>query len=158
MTRSDPDDTVAITRVLQLYFDAIDEKNYALLEHVFAANAVLRYSLDETTGPGLSARDMIARIRDFTGAFRFTQHLSGPPSIEIDGDAARARTNLRAIHVQQRRDGSRSAWLVYGVYRDGLARTSAGWRIRERVFRVLYTEGELLGRDEVESYPTPPWS
>ena len=150
-------DHIAIAQVLQTYFDALDEKDYARLDGVFAPEATLRYSLDESSGPPLPAAAMVARIRSFNTAFRFTQHTSSPPAIEIDGDGARARTNLRALHVQQRRDGSRSTWVVHGVYWDRLARTASGWRIVERLFRVVHTDGVLLGAGEVESYDAPPW-
>ena len=151
------DDHVAIAQVIQRYFDAVDEKQFDRFADVFAAEAVLRYSLDESTGPAASVAQMVARMRPFVGVFRFTQHLAGIPTIEIDGDRATARTNLRAVHVQQRRDGSRSVWRVFGVYRDRLARTPAGWRIAERVFRALHVDGELLPADEVEAFPAPPW-
>jgi hypothetical protein len=151
-------DCVAITQVLQLYFDALDEKTYERLDEVFTAEAELRYSLDASSGPALSFAAMTARIRRFNTAFCFTQHLAGTPRIELDGDAARARTNLRALHVQQRPDGRRSTWLVHGVYWDRLVRTAAGWRIAERLFRVVHTEGDLLAAGEVGTYEQPPWS
>lgn len=157
MTDSETADHIAIAQVIQLYFDALDEKDYARLELVFTADAVLRYSLDESTGPAVSPAAMAARMRSFNAAFRFTQHLSGPPAIETQGDEARARTNLRALHVQQRRDGSTSTWTVRGVYWDRLARTACGWRIVERIFRAVHVEGELLGGDDVVRYERPPW-
>lgn len=150
-------DHLAIAQVVQLYFDALDEKNYARLDQVFTADAVLRYSLDESTGPAVSPAAMVARMRTFNAAFRFTQHLSGPPSIDLRGDEASARTNLRALHVQQRRDGGVSTWTVRGVYWDRLVRTSAGWRIVDRIFRVVHSEGELLTGDDVVRYDSPPW-
>ena len=150
-------DQLEIAQVVQRYFDALDEKDYARLDRVFTPDAVLHYSIDESTGPAVSPAALVARMRSFNAAFRFTQHLSGPPSIELRGDEALARTNLRALHVQRRRDGSESTWTVRGVYQDRLARTAAGWRIVERVFRALHVEGELLTGDEVERYEKPPW-
>lgn len=141
MSVLDPGDQLAIAQVLQLYFAAIDSKDFARLAEVFTPEAELRYSLDETVGPAVRPAFMIARIREFTEGFVSTQHLSSPPLIEADADGARARTNLRALHVRQHGDGSRSTWVVYGVYEDVLVRTDAGWRIGRRVFRVLHQEG-----------------
>lgn len=150
-------DHAAIAQVIQRYFDALDEKRYERLDEVFTADAVLRYSIDESTGPAATVAQLMARMRPFNQGFRFTQHLGGLPGIEIEGDAASARTNLRALHVQQRRDGTRSTWTVFGVYRDRLVRTPHGWRIAERVFRALHVEGTLQPLDEVETFVAPPW-
>ena len=150
-------DHAAIAAVIQRYFDALDEKDYARLDQVFTADAVLRYSLDESTGPEASLAQLLARMRPFNEGFRFTQHHSGPPAVEVEGDTASARTNLRALHVQQGRDGRRSSWTVAGVYRDRLVRTPQGWRIAHRVFRALQVEGELRSLDEVERFASPPW-
>lgn len=143
MSRTDAGDLAAIEQVVQLYFAAIDGRQFERLDQVFTADAVLRYSLDESIGPPAPYPLMVERIRDFVRVFVATQHLGSAAQVELDGDRARARTNLRALHVQQDDTGARSAWTVYGVYEDVLQRTSAGWRIAERTFRVLHQEGTL---------------
>lgn len=155
--RALPDDRAAIAAVIQRYFDAVDEKDFERMAAVFAADAVVRYSLDESTGAAVPWAALVSRMREFSAAFRFTQHLGGTPAIEIEGDRATARTNLRALHVQQRAGGERSTWTVFGVYHDRLQRTVEGWRIVDRVFRALHVEGALLPADAVERYEAPPW-
>jgi hypothetical protein len=145
MSTLDAGDQLAIAQVLQLYFAAIDRKDFARLAEVFTPDAELRYSLDETVGPAVGPAFMIDRIREFTAAFVSTQHLGSAPLIEADAAGARARTNLRALHVRQHDDGRRSTWVVYGVYEDVLVRSEAGWQISRRVFRVLHQEGEPQG-------------
>jgi len=157
MTTERGGDYGEISQVVQRYFAALDEKDYDRLDQVFTADAVLRYSLDESTGQPLSVSAMIARIRDFNTVFRFTQHLAGLPSIDIEGDTAEARTSLQALHVQQHHNGSASHWFVRGVYWDSLVRTSAGWRIRGRIFRAISTEGTLLPAGDVITFERPPW-
>ena len=150
-------DLAEITQVLQRYFAAIDEKDWALLGLVFTPGAVLRYSVDTSEGEARSCAEMVGRFRSFVEACYLTQHLMGTPLVEIVGDAARATTALRAIHVQRGLDGERATWVVYGTYRDALVRTPQGWRIEARDFRILYTEGELLPARRAQRFETPPW-
>jgi ketosteroid isomerase-like protein len=127
--------------VVSRYFAALDERDWAALDGVFAAGAVLVYDM------GVPARstypEMLELFRSFCEQFVFTQHLASAPLVELDGDRARARTKLRAVHVQEDAEGARNTWIVYGVYDDVLARAPAGWRIVERRFRSLHLEGTL---------------
>ena len=82
-------------------------------------------------------------FRRFCERFAVTQHLASPPLVELEGDRARARTRLRALHVQEDPTGARNTWTVYGVYHDVLARGPEGWRIVERHFRSVHMEGSL---------------
>lgn len=150
-------DHIEIVQTLQRYFAALDEKAYKRLDEVFSPDAVLRYSMGDR-GPAVetSYPEMVRHFLAFNQVFYLTQHLMGAPLIELAGDTARSSTSLRATHVQVRLDGSRSTWVVYGIYRDAHARTSAGWRITERDFRGTHTDGELLPADQVQLFPTAP--
>lgn len=143
---STADDELAIARVIQAYFVALDEGEYDRLDDVFTADAEVRYSLGAAPGPPMPYRQMVARMRDFNAAFAATQHLASAPFIELDGDRAGARTSLRALHVQ--RGSGASTWVVHGVYRDELVRSADGWRISRRDFRALHVEGDLETTDE----------
>jgi hypothetical protein len=150
-------DRLAIARGHARYATALDEKDWPLLDEVFAPGARLLYDM------GDGAREsrwpeMAAAFRAFTERFRCTQHLLGLPEIDLDGERALSRTSLRALHVQETPEGTRSAWLVYGGYRDRHERTARGWRIVEREFRCLHTEGELLPAERVRRFARPPWS
>ena len=145
-------------QLLQRYCEALDQKDYDLLSEVFQPEARLSYSMDiEGSAPFVSPSDMVQAFRDFNQVFYVTQHLLGPPLIEVRGDAACSTTSLRAMHVQRSRDGQKNKWLVYGTYRDQHTRMASGWRIAERQFRALYTDGELLPVEQVETFQKPPW-
>lgn len=148
-------DRLAIADLLQRYFTALDDKDYALLERVFVPGARLHYEMRPGTPPS-SYPEMVETFRDFNASFLLTQHMMGHPVIELDGDTARSRTSLRAIHVQLSPEGERNLWVVHGFYRDQHVRGPAGWRIAERYFRSLHTEGRLLPRDRVRRFETAP--
>jgi SnoaL-like domain len=135
-------DHVEIVQLLQRYFTALDERDYDLLDAVFTPTATLSYSLDDAQpSPELPYAEMRERLREFNRRFASTQHLMGAPLIELAGDTARSRTGLRAIHILTSAGGQPSTWTVYGTYWDTYARTPAGWRICERVFKAFHTEG-----------------
>jgi hypothetical protein len=151
-------DHIEITQLLQRYFHALDWKDYALLDHVFSADAELHYQMG-AMGEGAKADlpTMVKQFEAFNRAFAFTQHIMGQPLIHCDGDRATSTTALRAIHVQAALDGSENTWVVYGFYQDLHRRTEAGWRIQKRYFRATHFDGKLLPFEEVESFPLPPW-
>jgi hypothetical protein len=135
-------DQADIAQLLQRYFTALDTKDYALLDMVFLPDARLRYDVGQDVT--LSYPEMKEQFRRFLERFCFTQHLMGPPTIDLDGDTARSTNVVRAHHVERAADGREGAWTVYGVYRDVHARTGAGWRIRERYFQGQHVAGALL--------------
>ncbi len=135
-------DHADIARLLQRYFTALDTRDYDLLDTVFLPDAQLHYDIGQDVT--LRYPEMKAQFGRFLEPFCFTQHLMGPPTIDLDGDAARSTNVVRAHHVQRAADGRQGAWTVYGLYRDLHARTGAGWRIRERYFQGQHFAGALL--------------
>jgi hypothetical protein len=134
-------DRAEIAEVIGRYFAALDERDWARLDAVFAPGAALVYDLG---APARSTHpEMVELFRRFCEQFVVTQHLASPPLVELAGDRARARTGLRALHVQEDPAGARNVWTVYGVYHDVLARAPGGWRIVERHFRSVHQEGSL---------------
>ncbi len=149
-------DHIEIAQVVQRYGLALDEKEYELLDSVFTPGADLRYQLGDRTNTG-TYPDWVKRFRDFLAPFYWTQHLFSQPVIDLEGDTARSTCRLVARHLQLTLDGDRNVWTVYGHYRDVLTRGEAGWRIRERRFQGLHTEGQVLAPDRVQQFPTRPW-
>lgn len=150
-------DRCEISETIQLYFLAMDTWDYTLLERVFTPDAVMQYEMQRERGAKTTYREMLPSFREFNRRFSFMQHVGSQLLIETNGDAASARHNLRALHVQTALDGREHRWAVYGVYRDQLVRTPEGWRIRERHFRAQRIEGQLLPPAQVRAYESPPW-
>lgn len=148
-------DRIEIDQVVQRYFRSMDTWDYELLDDVFTPDAVLRY--EALAGADTRYREMIPRFREFNSHFSFMQHLGGQLLIDLEGDEARTWISLRALHVQTPLEGGSNRWVVYGVYRDRLARTAAGWRIAERHFKATHSEGALLPFERVKRFDAPPW-
>jgi len=60
--------------------------------------------------------------------FSATQHLLGPPRVELDEDTARMRTDLQAQHFLREPQGR--IFTLWGTYLTSLVRERSGWKIR----------------------------
>ncbi len=155
LTQRQISDHIEIEQLQQRYFRSMDTWDYALLASVFSAGAALHYEALE--GTQTTYPEMVPQFREFNRHFSFMQHMGGQLLIELDGDRARSSHAMRAIHVQTTHEGEENRWAIYGVYRDRLTRTTEGWRIAERFYKGMWSEGSLLPFDRVRSYEAPPW-
>ena len=148
-------DHADITQCLQRYGQALDDRAWDVFDTVFTPDARIRYEID---GRAWSVRveDLKSSSRELFERFWWTQHIFSVPVLELAGDSARAICRLIATHVQVSLEGRRSTWVVYGIYRDVLTRTAAGWRIRDRHLHGVYSEGELLSRKLVQTFTSAP--
>ena len=152
MTAQATRDHVEIGQLIARYGKALDDKDFALLDRVFTRDALLCYEIEERKTRG-SYAEWVGIFREFLASFYWTSHLFSQPVIELEGDAARASCRLIASHLQIQLDGTRNLWVVHGFYRDRLVRSEAGWRIRERRFWGVHSEGQLLAPDQVQQFP-----
>jgi SnoaL-like domain len=150
-------DHVDISQCLQRYGQVFDDRAWDVFDTVFTPDAELRYEIEgRITNVRMDElKSSSARLFE---RFWWTQHIFSVPVIELAGDAARATCRLIATHVQVKLDGERSTWVLYGIYRDVLVRTGAGWRIRNRHLHGVYSEGELLSRKQVQGFTGAPKS
>jgi hypothetical protein len=134
-------DVLAITRTIQEVGLAFDRKLHdALLPRLFTSDARILYLLSGAL-TDFSMPDGIAHFKRFHERCYWTQHLVSPPVVDLEGDMARAVSQVHAVHVQVRTDGSRNTWTVGASYHDTLVRTPAGWRIAERRVPCPYDDG-----------------
>ena len=128
-----------IHQVVNRYCRALDTKDWALLDDVFAPDA---------TGDLLSGRILVGidairdRIRAALHELDDSQHLVGNHEIEVDGDTATHRCYLQAQHVRTAAAGGPN-YIVAGRYEDELGRTEVGWRITHRTLTVMWTDGNV---------------
>lgn len=121
-----------VRAVMTRYGAALDERDWERLETCFTADAtaVIPMSPAPLEGP--------AQIAEFCeralSGFAHTQHLLGYPDVAVDGAAATCRCPVRATHVAA--DGT--LFTVGGTYREELALTAEGWRIRRHDLSVEY--------------------
>jgi hypothetical protein len=141
---SEPADRTEITSLVSRYFSAIDDKHLdlATMEAVFTAGATLtRPNGASTVGPEAIATghgESFAR-------FRATHHVSSDHVIDLDGDTARLRANLIAMHLwsDQHRDPNtlQTHFLAGGVVHALAIRTDRGWRLNELSLRNTWRTG-----------------
>ena len=124
-------DRLEINNLLIDYCTAIDSHDWAALDQVFTPDARIDYTeLGGIKGNLPEIKAYLAKVLPF---FPATQHLIANSRVWLDGDSARARTMCHNPMEMPLRDGG-TQMAFYGLwYVDQLVRTTAGWRIRERV-------------------------
>lgn len=137
MTHLSTPDEVAVWQLATRYAQALDDRDFAALGEVFAADAVMDFAhIGEVAGP-----ESIGQIcAQALAPLDASQHLVGSHVIEVDGDRATARCYFQAQHVRVGAEGGDN-YLVAGTYRDEVARRSEGWRIVRRTQTVTWSDG-----------------
>lgn len=142
-------DRLEIEQLLVRYVDAIDTKDWELLDTVFTPDAHLDYSSsggDEGKGDYPTIR---AWLEKSLAMFPMTQHLIGKSAVTLAGNTAICRTifhNPMGVPINDDgifdADGSGlHVFVVGGWYHDTVTRTPEGWRISEKVEVQAFTEG-----------------
>lgn len=135
--KSDQD---AVADVVNLYAYALDNRDWARLDEVFASDAVVRYGSVDAP-PVQGSANIVTTIRSFLDRCGPSQHLLGNHIIDIDGGTASSTCKGRVMHIG-RGDRAVSTYECFGVYRDRLSRSAAGWRIVERSFEIHFELGD----------------
>jgi len=132
-------DRLALRALVDRYARIPDDRDYALVAEVFAADAAL-------LGPGF-ALEGLEQIRAGMQAieqYDATLHCMHNHLVELEGDSATGDLWCVANHLYER-DGVRRK-LDWGIrYRDRYRREPAGWRIARRELRVVWEQDLPLG-------------
>ncbi|NNE72492.1 MAG: nuclear transport factor 2 family protein [Acidimicrobiales bacterium] len=129
-------DRSAIIDLTARYCWALDQKNWADLDHVFTPDA----TADLGRGGQKSRDEIVARIRSSLDPLDDSQHMVSTHAITIDGDTATSRCYLHAQHVLHGTPGG-ELFVAAGRYEDDLIRTADGWRIKHRALTIMWTDG-----------------
>lgn len=129
------------------YAQLCDERDWSLVDQVFAATATATYG-----GWALPDRAAIlGMLRQNLGGCGPTQHLLGNLTVQIGPKGVSSRTSVRASH---RGSGSlhSETYECIGYYKDQWQQTPEGWRIlhREMVVKLEFGSRKVLG-PKVES-------
>jgi hypothetical protein len=144
-------DVHAIEQLLYRYAVAIDTRDLAALDGIFAPDA----RLDMSVAGRLTPAEYKAKAARVLAELDATHHLIGSPIVVVDGDRATAHTYYQAQHARNGCPGG-SLLMVGGWIDDELVRTPGGWRIRSRRGRAVWFDGNpaVLGLDvEVGANP-----
>ncbi len=134
-------DRLEIEDVLTRYAWSIDSKSFDGLDDVFTADA----QIDYTSSGGIAGAypEVKAWLASVLPHFPAYQHLVTNKQIEVSGDTATSRSEFYNPMMQQKPDGSTSLFFVGGEYHDRLTRTASGWRIKERIEKSVWTDGDM---------------
>lgn len=133
-------DRIAIQDVICSISIHSDLKEPAEVYQYYTDDAVMDYSsLFGEANASNPVRVSRQRIMEFFPGFDATHHQTTNFQIDINGDDATSRAQVRAAHrIDQ------DLWVVAGTYRHKLRRTAKGWKIYHHGFDLAYIEGEDL--------------
>lgn len=132
------DDTVQIVNIINRYALAVDTQHWELFDQVFTDDIAADYF-----GDGPTWTDLASFKRDFEmihAVFEATQHTTTNHQIAIDGDQAIAISYVHGRFIRPMPEGG-NMFESNGWYEDQLVRKSAGWRIKNRVCRMIWGNG-----------------
>jgi len=141
MSTREISDRIQINDLLVRYTVAIDRKDWKLLDTCFTPDAHVDY-----TSAGGVAGDypkVRAWLEKALAPFPVTVHALANSVVDLDGDAATARTYVHNPMTFNNPDGTVHIFTVGAFYNDKLVRTKEGWRIRERIEETAFIDGSL---------------
>lgn len=131
-------DRHAIIDVLNRYAEALDHRDWGLLDEVFLPEATADYGAG-----GLVGRDAIVRsITDLLGGCGPSQHLLGNFQTSVEGEHARSVSRVRVFHLGAGAKASLDPFECFGEYRDELRNGRDGWRIARREMITTISRGD----------------
>lgn len=140
----DPADRAEIIGLLSRYYAAIDDNRLsrAVVEAVFTADG----KLVNPAGVEFVGWDQILeRETDNFAQFRSTHHMTADHIIDLDGDSARMRANMFAMHMWTVAGSDpcslQNHFISGGVFHALAVRTGPEWRLRELSLTIIWRDG-----------------
>ena len=128
------EDHIEIQRLMYRYARCADNRDYAGFADVFCEDAVFDFSGNIVT--------TLAAIQEMMHAldrYSSTLHQVTNTLYEVEGDRADGQTYCVACHLFQESGDTKK--LEMGIiYHDQLRRTPSGWRIVQRIFKLLWAQ------------------
>jgi hypothetical protein len=141
LTLQEISDRIQIQDLLTRYTNAIDGKNWALLDTCFTPDAHVDYT---ATGGIKGAYPEVRKwLETALSVFPVTVHYVTNSAVKLSGDTATARTYVFNPMGFKNPDASMHWFTVGAYYVDKLVRTADGWRIAERVEEHGFMQGTL---------------
>lgn len=126
------DDKVAISDVLTRYMTAIDRKDWTLFRTCFTDDV----KADFTTGAWTNLEDMASFMEEWHAKLGLTVHHISNFVIVVNGDTATSRSYGNAV-IQTSPEHPEKFLNIHGFYDDALVRTPDGWKISQRITKVV---------------------
>jgi len=130
-------DRSAVIDTVTRYATALDARDFALLDQVFAVDATCDFGAGPVQGRD-AVRELLRHTLEHGGP---SQHLLANHVVVVEDDTARCVCQVRAFSAGAGQKAGRT-YELFGEYRDELRRTAHGWRIARRVVKVLHEQGD----------------
>jgi 3-phenylpropionate/cinnamic acid dioxygenase small subunit len=143
-------DRAEIEKLMFLYAEMVDQRDWALMDRIFALEATVDY----TTSGGIKGpfREVLAWLDRALEAWPINLHQISNLIVEFEGEnEARSRCYFNSPMGRKNPDGSQLIITNAGSYKDRLVRTNDGWRIVERYCNQTVMEGSLPEGYEIPS-------
>lgn len=128
-------DKIDIQETISRYHEGASTYDFDQIASTFLPDAVWEVPALEIR---LEGRDVIRRrMPELVATIEYLVQINAPAIIEIDGDAASARSLIREF--AKFRDNGMSMDVV-GRFVDRLQRTPEGWKFAQRTFTVIGTQ------------------
>lgn len=133
-----PEDTVQVIATINLYATALDTHRYDLFERVFTEDA----RADFGGAAAFEGREtLVEAFKAIHAPFHSTQHITSGHSVTVEADTACCLSYVHAYFTRHI-DGVHCVFDSSGWYDDQLVRQIDGWRIRNRVSRMVTANGD----------------
>jgi hypothetical protein len=130
-------DESEIISIINLYALAIDTQRWDLFDRVFTEGVAADYDGSAQWNDLATFKSDFAAYHD---PFDGTQHTMTNHQVAVHGDRATAITYGHWRLIRKGLDGG-DFWEGNGWYNDRLVRTGPGWRIKDRVCRIIWWGG-----------------
>jgi hypothetical protein len=131
------EDVVAIINVINLYPVAVDTLSWDLFDEIFTADVQTNF------GGAAAWSDLASLKRDFETVhrpFAATLHVTTNHQVVVNADRANCISYVHGRFIRHVQEGGNMFESV-GWYDDLLLRTAAGWRIKTRSCRTVWSGG-----------------
>ena len=135
------DDRNAVTDTVYRYAWGIDTRDWALYRSIFADRVAIDFTSYNPTSVAaeMAADDWVANLIPLFTGLDATQHTMTNPLVDIDGDTARCRMYMQAVHMLG--DDPEPEFTIGGYYDDQLVRTTNGWQLNAVTLTVTWRRG-----------------
>jgi len=137
-------DRAQIGELLSRFCSYIDDQKFtaAAAEAIFTRDGrYMRPNGAAAVGPQAIASEAARSFR----RFRATHHVTTDPIIDLEGDTARLRANMTAMHLWAEEESDPRSLQTYfvagGVFEAVAVRTADGWRFKELKSRITWRTG-----------------
>lgn len=118
-------DRIACQDVMLRYAAGVDNRDFDMYRSCFADDVEVLGFGSETINGGDA---WLAYVKDALARFGPTQHMLGPQLATIDGDNARCRTDVQALHYMK--DQPKTTLTLWATYETDMQRINGEWKIK----------------------------